>query len=274
MTEPFDQDLSEVWLEKYGSRPPEGAPELGGILTHRSVRHYRSDPIPESTIATLMAAAQSASTSSNLQLWTAISVQEPQRRETIAQLCGNQRHILEAAWFFGFFADHHRIRQAAREAGTSPDGLDFEEFYVMAIVDASLAAERMVCAAESIGIGCCYIGALRNDVHGVQAFFNLPSGTFGVFGLCLGWPSVPLHEQIKPKLGQSAVWHRESYRDDVAEDIRSYEERMARHYVERGMDPSIPWSARMGRRTDGSEKSLTGREAIQAWVREQGFGRR
>jgi len=81
----------------------------------------------------------------------------------------------------------------------------------MAVIDAALAAERLVCAAESLGIGICYIGALRNDPDGVRAFFGLPEGVFGVFGLCLGWPAKGVEAEIKPRLAQEAVWFRETY---------------------------------------------------------------
>ena len=70
-------------------------------------------------------------------------------------------------WFFAFLIDHYRLRRCAALVGEECRGLDFNEFYTMAVVDASLAAERMVCAAEAVGLGICYIGALRNDPYAV-----------------------------------------------------------------------------------------------------------
>lgn len=167
---------------RYGERVTEIPDAIAPFLQHRSIRKFKSDPIPDAMMLGLIAAAQSASTSSNLQLWTAISVDEPARREQIAQLCGNQNQVRQAARFLAFFADHHRILEAAMAVGEPCAGADFEEFYIMAIIDAALAAERLVCAAESLGLGICYIGALRNDPPAVQALLNTPNQTVACLG--------------------------------------------------------------------------------------------
>lgn len=51
---------------------------LTTLLAHRSVRTYRSDPLPSQTLELLVAAAQSAATSSNLQTWSVIAVEDPE----------------------------------------------------------------------------------------------------------------------------------------------------------------------------------------------------
>jgi len=206
----FDELPAEAWELRYGSDLPN-LPDLGKFLNHRSVRRFKPEPISEEVLQGLVAAAQSAATSSNLQLWSVISVQDPERREQIAKLCADQRQIKTCAVFFAFIADHYRLKMAAEKQGEEAAGLGHTEFFTMALIDASLAAERMVCAAESLGLGICYIGALRNDAQGVKELLNLPEGTFGAFGLCIGWPDEPLRAQIKPRLAQSDIWFRESY---------------------------------------------------------------
>lgn len=270
----FNEPAETSWPLRFGTPPPDDLPLLDRFLSHRSVRHYTSDPIPESTIAGLVAAAQSASTSSNLQLWTAISVQDPDRRDKIATLCADQHQVRDAAWFFAFFADHNRIRNAAAAVGGAAKGLDYQEFSVMAMIDAALAGERMVCAAESLGIGCCYIGALRNHPQAVRELLHVPEGTVGLFGLCLGWPD-PAHEaEIKPRFHSSAVWHREAYDPATSEEIADYDRRMGAFYDSQNMKGDVTWSMRSARRIDGSEKSMTGREVLKAEFEKNGFGRR
>ena len=254
------------WRERYGTEPPAGLPDLGAFLDHRSVRSYTDQPISEATMEGLMAAAQSASTSSNLQLWTVVSVQEPGRRERIARLCGDQEQVHQAPWFLCFLADHHRLRQAAARQGETCEGLGYEEFLLMATVDAALASERLVCAAESLGIGTCYIGALRNDPEGVREFLELPNGVFGLFGLCLGYPKGG--ESIKPRLSQGAVWFRERY--DPAPDTDEYDARMRAFYEKEGMRGDRTWSARSGQRVDRDH--LTGREVLKDWLAQAGLG--
>jgi len=218
----------------------------------------------------LIGCAQSAASSSNLQLWSVVSVQDRERREKVAELCGDQEHVRSCAYFLAFLADIHRVRVAAQLAGETADGLDYTEFLAMSIIDAALAAERLVCAAESLGLGICYIGGLRNDPQGVKALLGLPEGVFGTFGLCLGWPLEPLTAEIKPRLAQSAVWFKESYRDEP--DFAEYDERMREFYASQNMSPNATWSMRSGRRVGASK--LTGREVLHEWLQSQGFMRR
>lgn len=268
----FDETPAHAWQLRFGTPPPANLPDLAKFLSHRSVRKYKDEPVAEEVIRGLVGAAQSASTSSNLQLWSIISIQEPDRREAITQLCDSQTQVRDAPWFFAFVADHYRLIQAAQRAGQDPAGLDYEEFYIMALIDVALAAERFVCAAESLGLGVCYIGAMRNNPEGVQQLLDLPEHVFSPFGLCVGWPEEPLTAHIKPKLSQDAVWFRETYHAKV--DVSEYDERMSAFYESEGMKGDVTWSMRSGRRVNGSERSMTGREVLQAFVEKQGFGRR
>jgi hypothetical protein len=188
----------------------------------------------------------------------------------VSKLCGDQKHITDCGLFFAFLADVHRMRSAAQSAGELADGLDYTEFYTMAVIDASLAAERMVCAAESLGLGICYIGGLRNDPQGVQDLLGLPAGTFGVFGLCIGWPSEPMTAEIKPRLAQDAVWFKEQYSQNP--NVAEYDERMKEFYDSQKMKVDVTWSQRSGRRV--GTKQLTGREVLLSWLQKQGFLRR
>ncbi|MEZ5162836.1 MAG: nitroreductase family protein [Fimbriimonadaceae bacterium] len=140
----------------------------------------------------------------------------------------------------------------------------------MATIDAALAAERMVCAAESLGIASCYIGALRNDPEGVRDLLGLPSQTYGLFGLCLGYPAEDAKAEVKPRLKQSSIWFREKY--DENPDIAEYNARMKEFYETQGMSGDVDWSMRSGRRVDGNH--MSGRDTMLDFVREQGFLKR
>ncbi|MCU0730832.1 MAG: nitroreductase family protein [Hyphomonas sp.] len=259
----FNETPQEAWLLRYGSSAPDGLPDLGSFLNHRSVRHFTGEPISFATIRGLIAAAQSAATSSNLQLWTVISVQEPERRNRLAVLCANQSQIVEASWFLTFHADLSRLDQLV----PAESALSTAEFYTMAVIDAALAAERLVCAAESLGIGICYIGALRNDVFGVREELALPPFVAPLFGLCLGYPDLSHEAEVKPRLAQEVVWHQETYRS--GQDWSDYDERMVAFYQAQGMNPQVNWSMRSGRR--GTKGSLTGREKLKPFLTDQGL---
>jgi nitroreductase len=197
-----------------------------------------------------------------------ITVQEPDRRAAIAKLCAGQSQVTEAPWFFAFIADHHRLKTAATKVGESSLGLSYVEYLLMAIVDASLAAERMVCAAESLGLGCCYIGALRDKPAEIKSLFGLPARTMGVFGLCLGYPNLPVESYIRPRLDPETVWFKERYSFEV--DIAGFESRMSEFYEREQMQGDYRWAKRSGRRVDRNH--LTGREVLKEWLAAQGMG--
>lgn len=266
----FSESLTECLRLRFGGDPGGDWCGIEKFLGHRSVRRYSDRPISEETVMGLVACAQSAATSSNLQLWSVISVQEPEHRQRVAELCANQHQVLHAPWFLVFLADHHRLAKAATFHGEHPDGLDYAEFCLMAIADASLAAERLVCAAESIGMGICYIGAARNDPPGISEFLELPDQTFAIFGLCLGYPDYEHPAHIKPRLHPNAVWFRERYDDNPP--VAEYNERMRQFYEAEGMKGEFNWAQRSGRRIDG--RHMTGREVLKDWLAQRGFWRR
>lgn len=266
----FDESQGEAWRQRFGQEAPDGLPDLGRFLNHRSVREFSDETVSEATVKGLIGAAQSAATSSNLQLWSVVSVQDPERRSQIASLCADQKQVHNAPWFFAFLADHYRLRTLANRVGEEALGLDYNEFFTMAVIDACLAAERMVCAAETIGLGICYIGALRNDPAGVKEFLRLPEAVVGLFGLCLGWPGEGIKAEIKPRLRSDAVWFKEEY--DPNPDSAEYDERMSEFYTSNHMNANATWTMRSGRRVD--EHHLTGRERLKQFLEDQGFDKR
>jgi nitroreductase len=266
----FQETPEMAWQERFGEEAPRAAARLANQLVHRSIRSFSDRTVDEDMVTALVGAAQSASTSSNLQMWSVVSVQDLERRERIAKLCAGQDQVHRAPWFFAFLADHHRLRYAAEKEGEPALGLSFTEYLVMAVIDASLAAERFVCAAESVGLGVCYIGALRNHPQEVKELLQLPKGVFGLFGLCLGFPASPLEAPIRPRLATKTVWFKETYEPEPEPDISNFEARMAEFYSAQQMRGDYSWSKRSGRRVDRSH--LSGRDVLKSWLADQGMG--
>jgi hypothetical protein len=128
----------------------------------------------------------------------------------------------------------------------------------------------MVCAAEALGLGICYVGAVRNNPARIQQLLNLPEGVAALFGLCLGRPLEGLDAAIKPRLAPDQVWFHEQYDRDV--EVAEYDERMRPFYISQGMKGEVTWSMRSARRVDG--KHMTGREVLKAYLEKQGLYRR
>ncbi|MEF2985466.1 nitroreductase family protein, partial [Pseudomonas aeruginosa] len=94
--------------------------------------------------------------SSNLQTWSVVAVQDPDRKARLAELAGNQGHIREAPLFLVWVADLARTRAVATAAGSPAEGLDYLESLLVAVIDAALAAQNAVVALESLGLGAVY----------------------------------------------------------------------------------------------------------------------
>lgn len=264
------QEASDWFNARYGAElPGDFDSRIAPFWSHQSVRQFSNDPIPDSIVAQLIAAAQSAATSSNLQLWSVISVDRGAVREELATITGDQKHVRESPLFLAFLADHHRLAAAASVHGESPAGFDYAEAALLAVIDASLAAERLVCAAEAIGLGICYIGAMRNDVDRVAQLLRLPERVFCPFGLCLGYAQAADLPGVKPRLDQSAVWFHNTYPKSI--DLAPYDDRMADFYAQQGADPGRTWSERSARRMQLTY--FGGREKIREILASRGFWR-
>ncbi|MBD2329255.1 NADPH-dependent oxidoreductase [Alkalinema sp. FACHB-956] len=216
---------------------------LTTLLSHSSVRAYLSKPLPVGTLEVLIAAAQSAATSSNLQTWSVIAVEDPDRKDRLAQLANGQAHIRQVPLFLVWLADLARLNSIAEQRGLPHEGLDYFEMFLMSAIDASLAAQNAAIAAESLGLGTVYIGALRNSVQAVADELGLPPKVFPVFGLCIGYPDPSQPTAIKPRLPQSVVLHREQYSLAIQESaIKTYDEIMQKFYAEQNMTAQGDWS--------------------------------
>jgi nitroreductase len=246
---------------------------LETILSHRSVRAYRRDRLPPQTLELLIAAAQSASTSSNLQTWSVVAVEDNGRKSRLAALAGGQNHIAQCPLFLVWLADLARLEDVAHETGRSAAGLDYLECFIVAVVDAALAAQNAVVALESLGLGSVYIGAIRNKPEEVASELNLPPKVFALFGLCVGYPDPTVPTGVKPRLAQPALLHREQYSLDAQRDaIRHYNAALRAFQDEQGLPP-LDWSRQAIERVKGPQ-TLRGRDRLREALGGFGFALR
>ena len=262
-----------AWGQRYGgSQPASAHAALDALLAHRSVRKYLPRVVPKGTLEQLIAAAQSAASSSNLQLWSVISVEDPERRRALAEVAGNQAHIQASSLFLVWIADLNRLGVLAARQGLPQVGLSYLELFLMASIDAALAAQNAVVAAEALGLGTVYIGALRNSPDRVAQILKLPEHTFAVFGLCVGYPDPMERTAVKPRLPQSVVLHRDEYRpvQSVIDDVTEYDRAMTRFYTEQNMKTGGEWSRHSALRVS-DVASLRGRDRLREHLSALGF---
>ncbi|QKS71593.1 oxygen-insensitive NADPH nitroreductase [Paenalkalicoccus suaedae] len=220
---------------------------LSILRNHRSVRQFTDTPLTEEEILTLVEAAQSASTSSFIQAYSIIGVKNRDTKKELARLAGGQDYVLENGHFFIFCADLHRHTVAAEMEDVSiSDTISTTEKFIVATVDASLAAQNASIAAESLGLGICYIGGLRNNIEAVSELLQLPDHVIPLYGLAVGHPAG--ETAIKPRLPVPAVYMEETYANDKDAKVRltAYNETISDYYKERtGGKRNDSWTSQM-----------------------------
>ncbi len=259
--------------ERYGAEtvpPPAWNDVLATLLDHRSVRAYLPDALAPGTAELLVAAAQSAASSSNLQVWSVLAVEDPARKTRLSVFANNQAHIVEAPLFLVWLADLSRAERLAQARGVAVDALPFTETALVAIIDAALAAQNAVVAAESLGLGTVYIGALRNKPAEVAAELGLPPHVMAVFGMCVGHPDPERPTGVKPRLPQSVVLHHEQYSAaQEAEGVAAYDAALKQFQIGQNMEP-IGWVRTLLSRLR-SGNSLSGRDKLRDIMNSLGF---
>ena len=250
-------------------------PTLDLIHSHASVRRYKANPLPASIIEAIVASGQRASTSSNLQAYSVVVVTDSAKRAKLSELCGNQKHVAEAPVFLAFCADRARLERVCQLRGyTQVTG--YVENFLVAAVDAAILAQNTALAAESLGLGICYIGSIRNNLPEVIDLLDLPRLVIPITGMTVGWPEKS--PRLTPRLPLRAVLHWEKY-DTTDEDgaLREYNRAMIATGIYKGRQVPVPgkegeteeysWMEQSAQRV--SQPARTGLRAV---LEKQGFG--
>lgn len=260
--------------QRYGA----DTPDLGGawnevldlLLGHRSIRAYAPRRPPPGTIEAIVAAAQSAASSSNLQTWSVVVVEDEARKARLAEFAGAQQHIREAPLFLVWLADLSRAERLAGRAGRPIEGIRYLETFLVSVIDAALAAQNAVIALESLGLGAVYIGAIRNRPRAVADELALPPHVAPVFGLCVGYPDPAAAADVKPRLRQAAVVHRERYNADAeVAGVAAYDA-LLRRFQDAQALPAIGWTEAVLNRL-GTVAALKGRDRLVEELRGLGY---
>ena len=235
------------------------------LKAHRSIRKFTDQSIDPALFEDLVKSGQAAATSSFLQGSTIVRVSDKEKRSEIAKLSGNQTYVETAAEFMVFCADLKRAGNYCAEYEMPFEG-DFTEHFIIATVDVALMAQSMVTAAESVGLGICYIGGIRNNPALVCELLELSRGVYPVFGLCLGYPDQ--NPEVKPRLPVSVIMKQDVYNEDGdRQAITEYDSLIREYYRTRtGGGHGASWSEQVSSLL--SEKS---RPHMKDFLAAQGF---
>lgn len=215
---------------------------LETILKHVSVRSFTKQSLTDEQVRQLVTAAQAASSASFQQAYSIIGVTDQALKSKIAQHAGNQGFIAEGGHFFVFCADVNRHKQLAEDLNMdiqhTIEGIDA---VLLGAIDATLAAQNLVIAAESMGLGVCYIGGVRDGIIEISELLQIPDFVFPVFGLVVGYPNE--RNDIKPRIPFEGIYHENYFNNDKKDILKQYDEEAKLYYSNRtGAKRNQTWS--------------------------------
>jgi nitroreductase/FMN reductase [NAD(P)H] len=247
---------------------------IENILTRRSFRRYLDREISEDLRKLLFACAQSASAKSDLQQYSIIDIRDQKAKDQLAELSGSP-FMEKAPVVLVFCGDIRRVQRISELRGL-PFAQNTLDNFMNAVVDATLAMQTYILAAEANGLGCCPISHVRNDLDEVRDLLGLPEGVFPVAGLTTGWPSE--ERDVTLRLPPAVVIHHNTYDDkNLPEEISAYDQRRHNsrpipetsylHTDEFGSPAFYGWSENIARRL----AKPNGLEGLRTFLMSHGF---
>ena len=222
------------------------------MKSHSSVRRFKEQEIPQADLTEILTAAQMASSWKNFQSYSVIVVRSQEKKDALYELVP-QEAIRQSAAFLLFVGDLNRAEKGAKIHTDSfqPQGV---EGLLISSVDAALAAQNTLLAAESMGYGGVIIGLVRYKSEEVSELFKLPDYTYPVFGIALGVPNQ--RHDVKPRLPLSQM----VFDEQSVEAIEAYD-RVQAEYA--GVRATTTWSQRLAEQFGQAEPSSTRRNLEQ-----------
>ena len=220
------------------------------MKAHKSVRRFKEQALPQEDLTEILTAAQMASSWKNFQSYSVIVVRSQEKKDTLYELVP-QEAIRQSAVFLLFVGDLNRAEKGARLHTDTfqPQGV---EGLLISSVDAALAGQNVLLAAESLGYGGVIIGLVRYKSEEVAELFNLPDYTYPVFGMALGLPNE--EHEVKPRLPLNQVVFEEEYQEQTVDVIEAYD-RVQADYA--GARATTSWSQRLAEQFGQAEPSST-----------------
>ncbi|MGD8633901.1 MAG: nitroreductase family protein [Anaerolineales bacterium] len=172
-------------------------PTIKVIEARKSVREYEERAIPEELKQTILHAALRAPTAGNMMLYSIIEITLQETKDRLVETCDNQPFIASAPLVLLFLADYQRwmdyfdysaVSERCAELG-EPLVVPEEGDLMLSACDALIAAQTAVIAAESLGIGSCYIGDILENYEAHRQMFDLPRYAVPICLLCFGYPT-------------------------------------------------------------------------------------
>lgn len=170
---------------------------LAALAARKSVRAFTPEPVSPAQRRAILQAALQAPTAGNQTLYTILDITDGEKKQRLSQLCDHQPFIAAAPLVLMFLADGTRWHRAYGAAGCAPRPQGLGDA-LLAMADACIAAQNAVTAAESLGLGSCYIGDVLENREQMRALLALPPCVFPAAMLVIGHPTAQQKQRPKP----------------------------------------------------------------------------
>lgn len=274
MPDPTPNSLPDLLAQRYSDPPqtPDVGSTLNAMAAHASCRKFQSSPPPLALLETLCAVALAAPTKSDLQQRDIIIMSSPTAKDRLVALMPGQPWVAQAPMILVFCGNNRRQR-LLHDWHHTPFANDHLDAFFNATVDGAIALGAFVAAAQTVGLGCCPISAIRNDPHAISHLLSLPDHVFPVAGLAVGYPAETA--PISKRLPLSVTLHQDHYSETALEqNVQAYDQARAtaQPYTQQrftndfGTSPDYAWSDDKTRQYSRPERASFG-----AFIRAKGF---
>jgi len=189
------------------------------LRERKSVRVFEDKVVPDAVKNEVIAAAFEAPTAGNMMFYTVIDVTDQTVKDQLSVLCDHQPFIAKAPLALVFLADYQRWYETYRAAGLTVRKPGVGDL-MLACADAFIAAQNTVVAAQSLGLGSCYIGDVLENCEQVRALLSLPEFAMPAAMVVYGYPTKQQFDRTKPvRFGKSHIVHENGYRKMEADEL-------------------------------------------------------
>jgi len=250
-------------------------PILETIHHRKSVRAYEDKPLPEDVRDMIIKSAMRAPTAGNMMLYSIIEVCDQEAKNKLVETCDNQPFIAKAPLVLVFLADYQRwvdyfkvsgVEQLCAEKGV-PLVKPEEGDLFLACCDALIAAQTAVIAAESMGVGSCYIGDILENYEIHREMLDLPQYAVPICMVCFGYPTKEQKERERTeRFSEEFIVFKNRYRRLGEDEFKAmyagmHERRMAGSADKRDQ-PNV--GLRMYKRKFSAEYAVEMRRSVHA----------
>ena len=237
-------------------------------LNHRSIRAFQEQELTKEEVELLVDVARHTATSKFMQAYSIISITDPTLKAAFSAI-SKQPYVENNGHLFLFVVDYHRNVQLTKAQDRPAKLQETADYFIAGLTDATIAAQTLVVAAASLGIGTVFLGSLHNDAQQIIDLLGLPEYTFPAVGLAVGWPNQ--EPQLKPRLPKEVMHMENHYQvlENPLKEIEAYDEEITSYYDTRDLNHRVDRFSKQV--ADKMETLSPKRLALLEVIQQQGF---